>query len=328
MGRKRRRPAFIHTDEDGPLFFEQGDGPPLPEGINDPIKERADRPFDVGGIGVLHPTSTIETAGDWPMFAADLDDEQQEIYKASFNEALAATDDQAIPYEQQLERASNAAWRLLGIEPLELLDAFRKMEFIDDELVEDEPNYDDMEEIDPSLIDMDEVERVEREEGPDPDETSIIATEQDDADYGWGLSKVGDEMRYTFAVVCKASGKDRAIDSHNEFPSADELRKAQWGYLRSGDRNIYLPQQLTSRGMRKAGEWVGLISWPNAVETELLVPVTEGGFSQMQKRSAVIPAESVWMGVVWEEWAWDLVKSGAVRGFSLEGPGQRRPIGG
>ena len=131
------------------------------------------------------------------------------------------------------------AWRLLGIEPLELLNAFRKIEFVDESLVEDEPNFDEMEEVE--YIGDEEADAIDHDE--DPDALSIIATEDADGDYGWGLSKVGDEMRYTFAVVCKASGKDRATDSHNEFPSADELRKAQWGYLRSGDRNIYLSQQ-------------------------------------------------------------------------------------
>ena len=313
MGRRRRRPAFIHTDEDGPLFFEQGDGPPLPEGINDPIEKRANKPFDVDGIGVLHPTSTIETAGDWPMFTADLENEQQEIYRASFNEALVAMDDQAIPYEHRLERASNVAWRRLGIEPLELLDAFRKMELVDESLVADEPNFDDMEEVE--YIGDEEADAIDHDE--DPDALSIIATKDADGDYGWGLSAVEEDIRYTLSVVLKASGKGRVTGSHTECPSAHELLRAGWGYVRNGDRDVYLLHQLTSGEVLKAGEWVDIFSWPNSVETELLVSVTEAGFSQMRKRSAVVPAESVWMGVVWEDWAWDLVKSGTVRGFSL-----------
>jgi hypothetical protein len=35
------------------------------------------------------------------------------------------------------------------------------------------------------------------------------------------------------------------------------------------------------------------------------------------------PAGTPFMGVIWEEWAWPLVKSGELRGLSIGGTAQR-----
>ena len=35
------------------------------------------------------------------------------------------------------------------------------------------------------------------------------------------------------------------------------------------------------------------------------------------------PAETPFMGVVWESWAWDLVKAGQLRGYSIGGKARR-----
>ena len=35
------------------------------------------------------------------------------------------------------------------------------------------------------------------------------------------------------------------------------------------------------------------------------------------------PANTVFLGVIWEPWAWELVQQGKIRGYSMGGRGQR-----
>jgi len=37
----------------------------------------------------------------------------------------------------------------------------------------------------------------------------------------------------------------------------------------------------------------------------------------------VFPADTPFLGVVWEDWAWDLVKAGELRGYSIGGRARR-----
>jgi hypothetical protein len=52
------------------------------------------------------------------------------------------------------------------------------------------------------------------------------------------------------------------------------------------------------------------------ISTELLVP-GEG----VSKYS--FPKNTPFMGVIWEPWAWELVKNGELRGYSIGGSAQR-----
>jgi len=126
--------------------------------------------------------------------------------------------------------------------------------------------------------------------------------------------KASGERRYTFGVVYKASTEtDKSLDAHKEYVSADELEKALWKYVQSGDRNIYLQHgQLKAIGMMPVGEWVEIVHWPYETDAKFILP----GQETITRK---IPAGSVYMGVIWNEEAWPLVKAGKIRGFSFGG---------
>lgn len=122
-----------------------------------------------------------------------------------------------------------------------------------------------------------------------------------------------DEKRFTFSVVYKPD----EVDAHGEFASADELQEALWGYVKTGDRRIFLQHGfLPGIKFKQAGEWVEIVAWPEAVKATLRLPTGESF-----KRD--IPANTIWMGVIWEPWAWQFVKEGKIRGFSFGGRAQR-----
>ena len=100
-------------------------------------------------------------------------------------------------------------------------------------------------------------------------------------------------------------------DAHGEFTDEKTLQKALWSWVRKDDRNIYL-----QHSAQVAGEMVEMLTWPFELETSLSVPnqgVTKYTF----------PPETPFMGVVWEPWAWDLVKKGELRGYSIGGSARR-----
>lgn len=103
-----------------------------------------------------------------------------------------------------------------------------------------------------------------------------------------------------------------AYDAHGEWTDATELQSALWDYVRNADRSIML-QHDTSM---KAGEWVEAMTWPYPVT----VPMTTADGSTVDHE---FPAGTVFMGVIWEPYAWDLVQQGAIRGYSMGGRGQR-----
>jgi hypothetical protein len=84
-----------------------------------------------------------------------------------------------------------------------------------------------------------------------------------------------------------------------------------WDWVRKGDRTIYL-----QHSDKAAGEMVEMMTMPFPLEAELTVPnqgVTKYTF----------PADTPFLGVVWEPWAWELVKSGQLRGYSIGGSAKR-----
>lgn len=115
------------------------------------------------------------------------------------------------------------------------------------------------------------------------------------------------EYRYTLGP---AYIPDRE-DAHGEFADAETLQKAMWDWVRAGDRTIYL-----QHSEKPAGEMVEMLTWPFPIDAELTVPnqgVTKFTF----------PADTPFLGVVWEEWAWELVKAGELRGYSIGGSAKR-----
>lgn len=122
------------------------------------------------------------------------------------------------------------------------------------------------------------------------------------------VSKAEDMKRYTLGAMYIP---DR-LDAHSEWTSADELQQAVWTYVRSGDRNIRLQH---NRDIT-AGEWVEVMAFPY----ELTVPVQQADGS---KQSHTYPANTVFLGVIWEPWAWELVQSGKILGYSIGGKAER-----
>lgn len=135
----------------------------------------------------------------------------------------------------------------------------------------------------------------------------------DDA-FELGIIQKAEDKRYTFGVLYQATNKasDPVLDTHDEFAFADDLQKAQWDYVRKGNRNVYLQHGGASNVI---GEIVDIVSWPSEVKAEF----THKG--KVTKRT--IPANSVWMGVIWTKEAWPAVKDGEIGGLSFGGWAKR-----
>jgi hypothetical protein len=110
--------------------------------------------------------------------------------------------------------------------------------------------------------------------------------------------------RYTFAPMY-VPGR---LDTHKEWITEDSLQEAQWDYVRCGDRTVNL-QHFPGTD---AGEWVDLVTWPYPVTCEL---ATVDGV----RKSVEVPAGTVWMGVVWNDFGWEKVLRKEIQGLSLEG---------
>ena len=121
---------------------------------------------------------------------------------------------------------------------------------------------------------------------------------------------IKEEDRFTLAPVYVPGLED----SDGETITAKDLQKSLWDWVQKGDRTIYL--QHTDK---PAGEMVELLTWPFEIETSLDVPnqgVTKYRF----------PKDTPFMGVIWDSWAWDLVKDGELRGYSIGGRARRLEV--
>ena len=122
------------------------------------------------------------------------------------------------------------------------------------------------------------------------------------------VSKAVAEQRYTLGPMYIPN----SIDAQGEWTDEEELQQAVWKYVRSGDRRIRLQHNKEV----VAGEWVECMAWPYPTEVPMMHP--DGTADVVE-----FPANTVFLGVVWEPWAWALVKSGALRGFSIGGNAAR-----
>lgn len=122
--------------------------------------------------------------------------------------------------------------------------------------------------------------------------------------------------------VSKEVGEDRftlgpmyipdRLDAHAEWTDAVELQKAVWDYVKSGDRRIRLQHNRDE----VAGEWVEVMTWPYEVEVPMMRKDAE-------PTPTMFPANTVFLGVQWEPWAWDMIKAGKIRGYSIGGKAER-----
>jgi hypothetical protein len=122
------------------------------------------------------------------------------------------------------------------------------------------------------------------------------------------VSKAAEERRFTLGPMYVP---DR-VDAHGEWTDSAELQKAVWEYVRKGDRRIRLQH---NRDV-VAGEWVEIMTFPY----EMAVPMNKADGTRTE---LAFPKDTVFRGVVWEPWAWDLVKSGKLSGYSIGGKAER-----
>jgi hypothetical protein len=121
------------------------------------------------------------------------------------------------------------------------------------------------------------------------------------------ICKADEERRYTLGPVYIPG----TIDAHGDYTDKETLQKALWGWVRKGDRSIRLQHT-----RKQAGEMVEMLTWPFEVTAKMRVP-GEGD------TDVTFPVDTPFMGVVWEPWAWDLVKAGELRGYSIGGRARR-----
>jgi hypothetical protein len=124
----------------------------------------------------------------------------------------------------------------------------------------------------------------------------------------YGVTKADDAKRYTLGAMYIP---DR-IDAHGEWTDADELQRAVWDYVKTNDRRIRLQHDRDV----VAGEWVEVMAFPY----ELTVPIkTLSGLEV----SHTYPPNTVFLGVIWEPWAWKKVQEGEILGYSIGGKAER-----
>lgn len=124
----------------------------------------------------------------------------------------------------------------------------------------------------------------------------------------WLVSKaVDEEKRYTLAPWYVPD----SVDAHNEWADKEEIQRAFWDYLKKPDRSIRLQHNMDI----VAGEWVEGLTWPHEIEVPVKHPEGE--------KKIKFPAGTPFLGVIWEPWAWQLIKDGEIRGLSIGGKGKR-----
>jgi len=138
------------------------------------------------------------------------------------------------------------------------------------------------------------------------DEPEVLITAKSSTEIPNQIQK-SDEQRYTLGPWYVPN----RADAHGEWTDSDELQKALWGYVENGDRDIRLQHNVNI----VAGKWVEAMTWPHPIE----VPMLQADTGQITKTT--FPAGTVFLGVQWNPWAWELVKKGEIRGYSIGGTG-------
>lgn len=118
---------------------------------------------------------------------------------------------------------------------------------------------------------------------------------------------VDEEERYTLSPWYVPD----SVDAHGEWTDRKEVQHAFWKYLGQDNRDIRLQHNMDI----VAGEWVEGCTFP----WELTVPVKhpEGDTEY------TFPAGTPFLGIVWQPWAWELIKKGDIRGLSIGGTANR-----
>lgn len=99
------------------------------------------------------------------------------------------------------------------------------------------------------------------------------------------------------------------VDAHGDWIATADIEKTLHDYVRSGDRFIRLQHNPDIL----AGEWVEAY----IQRTALSVDVPDPDTGEMVKHH--YPAGTPFLAVHWTPWAWELVKAGEIRGYSIGG---------
>lgn len=98
------------------------------------------------------------------------------------------------------------------------------------------------------------------------------------------------------------------VDAHGDWTDADELQAALWRYVDAGYRGVHIQHMPDV----VAGRWVEIMALPHPTSWPVIDP--NGNVA-----AHTYPAGTVMLGVVWDDWAWELVKTGAISGYSIGG---------
>lgn len=125
------------------------------------------------------------------------------------------------------------------------------------------------------------------------------------------FGEVDEEQRYTLSVWYEP-GK---LDAHGEHTDAAEIEKAWHRYMETASPDIHLQHNPDIvAGRRQDG-----VVWP----FEVTVPMTKADGTTTDY---TFPAGTPFLGVKWEPWAWELVKAGEIRGYSIGGKSKRLEV--
>ena len=124
----------------------------------------------------------------------------------------------------------------------------------------------------------------------------------------FNVSKAVDERQFTLGPMYIPN----TMDAHNEWTDDEELQQAVWKYVQSGDRRIRLQH---NRDV-VAGEWVEIMTLPYPTQVPMMK--SDGTTEPIN-----FPKNTVFLGVIWDDWAWDKIKKGEIRGYSIGGRAER-----
>ena len=119
-----------------------------------------------------------------------------------------------------------------------------------------------------------------------------------------------DEERYTFSPWYVPD----SLDAHGEWTDAKEVQHAFWKYLAQDDRDIRLQHNTDI----VAGQWVEGATWPYEVSVPVKHPDGDTEYT--------FPAGTPFLGIIWQPWAWELIKAGEIRGLSIGGNANRAEV--
>ncbi|MBX5477157.1 MAG: hypothetical protein IRZ18_08570 [Clostridia bacterium] len=116
------------------------------------------------------------------------------------------------------------------------------------------------------------------------------------------VMKAAEEQHYTLGIAYPA---DR-IDAHGEFTSAEELERTAWHWM-AEHRLIGIQHEDGTTGHG--------------------VPVESYIYRgpDWEINGQTVRAGDWLLGVVWDDTAWDLIKRGVLKGYSIQGEAERKP---